>query len=76
MNNALMMLAQALQGGANPIQLLSQMGGGNNSMISQATSMLAGKSPQQLRQMAENMCRERGMTLQQAASQFGLNLPL
>ena len=59
MNNPLMMLIQAAQNRLDPIQLLSQLAG-NDPMMAQAIKMVQGKSPDQLRRMAENMARERG----------------
>lgn len=59
MNNPIMMLIQAAQGGGDPIQILGQMAG-NNPMMAKALQMVQGKSPDQLRRMAENMARERG----------------
>ena len=59
MNNPLMMLLQAAQGGGDPIQILSQLAG-NDPMMAQALKMVQGKTPDQLRRMAENMARERG----------------
>ena len=59
MNNHLMMLLQAAQGGGDPIQILSQLAG-NDPMMAQALKMVQGKTPDQLRRMAENMARERG----------------
>lgn len=59
MNNPLMMLLQAAQGGGDPIRILSQLAG-NDPMMAQALKMVQGKTPDQLRRMAENMSRERG----------------
>ena len=59
MNNPLMMLLQAAQGGGDPIQILSQLAG-NDPMMAKALKMVQGKTPDQLRRMAENMARERG----------------
>lgn len=42
--------------------------------IAQAQQMMQGKSPQQLRAMAENMARERGTTVQDVARRLGLNI--
>lgn len=59
MNNPLMMLLQAAQNRLDPIQILSQLAG-NDPMMAQAIRMVQGKTPDQLRQLAENMARERG----------------
>lgn len=72
--NPLMMALQMAQSGRNPMQMLQSMMGGNPAMR-QALSMIAGRSPQQLRTVAENMARERGMDLNQLAQSMGLTLP-
>lgn len=71
MNNPIAMLIQAAQGGGNPIQILSQMAGGNP-IMSQGLKMIQGKSPDQIRQMAENMARERGTTAEDVLRDLGL----
>ena len=63
-------LMQMLQGG-NPMQILSNLAG-QNPALKQMLPSIQGKNSQQLRQMAENMCRERGMTFEQAVEQLGL----
>nr|DAH81026.1 MAG TPA: SeqA protein N-terminal domain [Caudoviricetes sp.] len=71
MNNPIMMLIQAAQGGGDPIQILGQMAG-NNPMMAQALKMVQGKSPDQLRQMAENMARERGTSAEEILRGLGI----
>ena len=56
------------------MQLLQQMAG-RNSQAAQVMQMIRGKNPQQLRTMAENMCRERGTSVEQVARQLGISLP-
>ena len=73
MNNPAAMLAQIIRQGANPQQMLRQMAA-SDPRIAQAVQMVNGKSPQQLEQMARNMARERGITVEDVAR--GLNLPL
>ncbi len=72
--NPLMMALQMAQGGRNPMGMIQQMMGGNPQMA-RAMQMMQGKNPAQLRQMAENMARERGMSLDQLAQQMGVRLP-
>lgn len=71
MNNPITMLIQAAQGGGNPIQIISQMAGGNP-IMGQGLKMIQGKSPDQIRQMAENMARERGTTAEDVLRNLGL----
>lgn len=72
--NPFLMALQMAQGGKNPMQMLQSMTG-MNPALAQAMGMIQGKSPQQLRQVAENMAKEKGMTLEQLAQSMGLTLP-
>lgn len=72
--NPFMMAMQMAQGGKNPMGMLQSMLG-QNPTFSQAMGMIQGKSPAQLRQVAENMAKERGMSLEQLAQQMGVTLP-
>lgn len=71
MNNPLQLLVTALQRGADPTQMIAQMAR-NNPQMAQASRMISGKSPQQLQQMAMNMCRERGTSPEAVLRQLGL----
>lgn len=70
----LFQVMQMMQGGANPMAMLQQMMG-QDPRAGQAMRMLQGKSPQQMRTMAQNMAQQRGMSLEQLAGQFGLKIP-
>ena len=70
----LMSLIQMGQRGQNPMGMLQQMAG-TNPQINQAMQMLSGKNGQQLKQMAENLAKERGTPLEQIARSMGLRLP-
>lgn len=61
MNNPMQIIMTAVQRGADPRQLVAEMAR-NNPQMAQAAQMISGKSPQQLQQMAMNMCRECGTT--------------
>lgn len=74
MNNPLMQMVGLLQSGGNPMQMLQQMAM-QNPQAAQAMKMIRGKSPQELRQMAENMAKERGTTLDAVAQSLGLTIP-
>lgn len=71
MNNPLQLLVTAVQRGADPTQLIAQMAR-NNPQMAQASRMISGKSPQQLQQMAINMCRERGTSPEAVLRQLGI----
>lgn len=70
-HNPILQLAQLARGGGNVMQAIQQMAGQDN-RIAQAYGMLQGKSPQQLRVIAENMAKERGTNVGDIMRQLGL----
>ena len=70
----MMAMLQMARNGGNPKQMLQQMAG-QNPQAAQAMRLIQGKNPQQLRQIAENMAKERGVDLNQMAHQMGITLP-
>lgn len=72
--NPLNMMMNAMRVGANPMNILQHMAG-QNPQMRQFMQMINGKSPDQLKQMAENMARERGVSLNDVARQLGITLP-
>ena len=71
MNNPLQLLITAAMNGGNVNQVINQMAR-NNPQMAQASRMISGKSPQQLQQMAINMCRERGTSPDAVLRQLGI----
>lgn len=74
MNNPLFQMINLARSGGNPMQLMQQMAR-SNPQVNQVMQMMNGKNPQQLRTMCENMCRERGTTVEQVAQQMGIPIP-
>lgn len=74
MNNALNTILRHIQGGMSPDAVLTQLSR-SDPRYAQALGMLRGKTPEQLRQMAENMARERGTSVEQIAGSLGIKLP-
>ena len=74
MNNPMMTMLQMARNGGNPMQMLQQMAG-QNPQAAQAMRLIQGKKPQQLRQIAENMAKQRGVDLDQIAREIGHTLP-
>lgn len=72
--NPMQMALQMARAGKNPMSLLNTMSR-QNPQLAQAMRLIQGKSPEQLRQTAENMAKERGTTLEQVAQQMGISLP-
>lgn len=69
--NPMSMMQMFMGGGKgfNPQQLLmGQMQ--NNPMFKQAQQMAQGKSPDELKQVCENICRQRGINFDDALQQF------
>lgn len=73
MNNLLMMLMGLMRSGGNPMALLQQMAG-RDPQVAQFMRMLNGKNAHQLQQMAENVAKEKGVSINDVARQLGLDL--
>lgn len=71
MNNPLTQLISMTRQGGNPMAMIQQMAA-NNPQAAQAMKIMQGKSPEQLKQIATNMAKERGMTIDQVMQQLGM----
>ena len=67
-HSPIMQLANLARAGQNPMGLIQQLGG-------QSAPMIQGKNEAQLRTMAQNLAKERGIDLNQLASVLNLTLP-
>lgn len=74
MNDPFGAILRYIQGGADPNALLGNMAR-SDPRAAQALEMLKGKNSQQLRQMAENMARERGTSVEEIAQSLGIKIP-
>lgn len=74
MNNPLFQMINMARSGCNPMQLMQQMAR-SNPQINQVMQMMNGKNHQQIRQMADNMAKERGTTVEQVAQNLGISIP-
>lgn len=70
--NPIQMLVSALNNGHDPKAMMAQMVG-QNPQIAQAMKMIQGKSPAELQQIAMNMAKEQGTTVEQIAQSLGIN---
>lgn len=70
-NNPMMTMMQASMSGMTPMQYLQQRMG-QNPQIAQAMNLIQGKTPEQLHQIADNMAKQRGTTVEEIARQYGL----
>lgn len=68
-----MQVIQMLQRGANPNQLMMQLAQ-NNPAVRQAMQMVNGKTPDQIRDMAQQIAKQRGIDLDQLTQQLGIRL--
>lgn len=73
-NNAVMQILQMARGGQNPAAYMRMMAQ-NDPRMAQAMQLIDGKDTNQLRTVAENLCRQRGVDMDAFARQFGLELP-
>lgn len=71
-NNPLAQLVSALNARQNPMAMIQQMAA-NDPQMSQFLNMVQGKSPGQLRQIAENMARERNISINDVIRSLGIN---
>ena len=72
-NNPMMAMVQMAMGGMSPMQYLQQRMG-QNPQIAQAMNLIQGKTPEQLHQIADNMAKQRGTTVEEIARQYGIPL--
>lgn len=71
-----MQMMQIMMGGkgVNPMQMMmNQLNG--NPLFQQAQNMAQGKSPEQLKQTCENLCRQKGVDFNAAWNQFQSQFP-
>ena len=74
MNNPMLQIQQMMRAGKNPnavLQIMAQ----SNPQVRQVMQMMNGKSPAQLEQMARNMAKERGTTIEDVARSLGIVIP-
>ena len=73
-NNPMAQIMQMLQGGQNPATVLDMLSG-VSPQVRQVKDIMRGKSPAELEQMARNMARERGTTIEDIARSLGIQIP-
>lgn len=71
MNNPIAQIVSMAQRGGNPMQMMQNMAM-QDPRARMAMQMVNGKSPEQIKQICTNMCRERGTTPEQVARSLGL----
>jgi hypothetical protein len=74
MTNPLALLMNAAKSGANTNALFQQLAA-NNPQVNQVYQLMRSKSPAELEQIARNMARERGTTIEDIARSLGISIP-
>ena len=72
-NNPFMMALQMAQAGKNPMNFLQSIAG-QNAPLAQALKLINGKTPDQLRTVAVNMAKQRGIDLEKMAQSMGIKI--
>lgn len=70
-NNPIIQIINAARNGGDPSGLINQAIS-NHPQRQQIQQIVGGKSPDQLMQVAENMCRERGTSIDEVLRSFGI----
>ena len=73
-NNPMNQIMNALQQGVNPNQIAMQLAQ-NNPSVRRAMQLVNGKTPEQVRDMAFQRAKQRGVDLYQLARNMGIQLP-
>lgn len=71
-NNPIIQILNAARSGGDPSALINQAIQ-NHPQRQQIQQIVGGKSPDQLIKVAENMCRERGMSIDDVLKRFGIS---
>ena len=71
-NNPLIQILNMARNGGDPTQLINQAIS-NHPQRQQIQRIIGGKDPQQLMQVAQNMCQERGTSIDEVLRQFGIS---
>lgn len=74
MNNPMLQMIGLLRNSKNPMAMLENMAQ-SNPQIRQFMQVIGGKSEQELREIAQNMAKERGTSVEDIARQLGITIP-
>ena len=67
-------LMKMIRGAGNPMQMLMSAAG-QNPMLNQVMQMVNGRTPEQMRDMAYDIARQRGLNIEEIAQKMGIKLP-
>lgn len=65
-------MLQLIQNSGNPVAMMQQMFG-NHPLFHRAQMMLQGKTEKAQMKVIENLCKQRGISLDQLKSMFGIS---
>lgn len=65
-------MLQMIQNSGNPVAMMQQMFG-NHPLFQRAKAMLQGKTEKAQMKIIENLCKQRGISLDQLKSMFGIS---
>ena len=71
MNNPVLQMMNAMRSGMQPVNFIQQMAM-SDPRAAQAMQIIRGKTPQELKQIAQNMARERNIDLEDFRKMFGM----
>ena len=70
--NPMQAIVSQFMGGMSPMAILDRIGG---PQAQQAKKLIGGKNENQLREIATNMAKQRGVDLESLAQQLGVRIP-
>lgn len=70
-NNSISMLVNAAKSGGNPLKLMENLAA-QDPQTAKVMKMIKGKNSSELRQMAENIAKNYGTTVEEVARQLGI----
>ncbi len=73
-NNPIAQIQQLLNAGRSPDAVFNFLAQ-SNPQVNQVKRLMYGKTSEQLQEIARNMCRERGTTIEDVARSLGIQVP-
>lgn len=73
-NNPIMQIINMARNGGNPMSMLTQIAG-NNPQAKQVIDMMSSGNQAGLKEMAMNMAKERGTSIEDVAKNLGIEIP-
>ena len=74
MNNPIMQIQQLMRVGRNPAAIIDMLAQ-SDPQVARVKQLMSGKPPAQLEQIARNMAKESGTTIEDVARSMGIQIP-